>query len=217
MKPILFTLLLAWSYYASGQKMTISGDPTDSTVIRRKQRLEAKGFEVIIQPHVSEENPLLTKGDQAFRQQYIGKPLPAFTLEDLDGHLIDSQELKGKYVHINFWSTTCVPCIQEFPELNALKKKYGDGQWVFLALAPESAEKVKSVVRRRPLNYRVIPNAQAYYDQLGIGGYPKNFFVDKTGIIIQVTDGSNMIQDPQTKEVRPDNYRYYDQIISRMR
>ncbi|MBC8111723.1 MAG: redoxin domain-containing protein [Verrucomicrobia bacterium] len=112
---ILILLLLPIKIYAQTKtKLTIRGNPQDSTVIKRKQDLEKKGFEVEISNKTALEM-FLESGDQVFRKAHLNKPLPDFELKDMNGKIISSKDLKGKFVHINFWSVTCVPCIQEFP------------------------------------------------------------------------------------------------------
>lgn len=212
----LFLTIATSTLLYSQVKMTLFGNPNDSTIIKKKQRLEAKGFTVVIQ-QAEDKNPLLTMGDQAFRKKHIGTILPAFKLKDINGNTVSSEDLKGKFVHINFWSTTCVPCIKEFPELVKLKQKYEEKDWAFIALAPESEKLVNSVLAKHPLDYIIIPEAKAYYELLDIGGYPKNFFIDKSGKIIEVTDGTKFVQNPVTKELVPDNFRFYDMIMAEIK
>lgn len=142
------------------------------------------------------------------------KKLPAFALKDLQGNLISTENLKGKIVHINFWSTACKPCIAEFAEMNQLKAKY-DAQKtaqevVFLAIAPENEATIEKVLTKFPLNYTVIPNAGAYLKELEIDGYPTNFFVNKEGIITEVLVGSMMRKDAATGENISENLLRYD-------
>ncbi|MBC6613164.1 TlpA family protein disulfide reductase [Hymenobacter sp. BT507] len=183
--------------------------------MQKKRRLEAQGFSVTIEEAKPTDNPLLTIGDQVFRQRHKGQRLPAFALRDVTGQWVRSQDLVGKRVHLNFWSTTCAPCMQEFTDLNALQQKYQTQGWVFLAFAPEQEKLVKRVLAQHPLGYTVMAGAKDYYQQLGIDGYPKNFFVDWDGTIVEVTDGTVSIRDA-TGKLTPDNVRFYDRIMAAM-
>ena len=219
MKKLTFTLLILLSLNLAAQtktKITLKGNPKDSVLIKKKQSLESKGFDVVISDN-SDENPLVTNGDQEFRKRHLDKLLPTFKLKDIKGQVIDSEQLKGKFVHINFWSVTCKPCIEEFPELDKLKEKYQSKDFIFISFAPESIDKVQNILAKHPLTYVVIPNAKQYYDELGIDGYPKNFFIDKQGIIREVTDGTIYLKDRNTGKQGPDNYRFYDQIMGKMK
>lgn len=55
---------------------------------------------------------------------------PNFKLSVYDGEGLNKEysleDSRGKVVILNFWATTCNPCIHELPYFNALKKKYGD-------------------------------------------------------------------------------------------
>src|SRR5437588_6658240 len=44
---------------------------------------------------------------------------PQMQVQDINGRVIDLQQLKGKVVFINFWATWCPPCLAELPSINA--------------------------------------------------------------------------------------------------
>ena len=68
--------------------------------------------------------PSRTKATEALRTfKRVGRPLELkFTA--LDGRAVDLAELKGKVVLIDFWSTTCGPCVREMPDLKNLYTKF---------------------------------------------------------------------------------------------
>ncbi len=200
-------------------KITLRGDKNDPKLINKKKMLEDEGFTVEILPEKTEEDTDDVLGDENFIEKHTDQTLPPFELTDIEGNKISSQELKGKLVHINFWSVTCKPCIQEFPELNDLKEKYSSEDFVFLAFAPESKAKVKKILDKHPLHYRIISDAQAYYEELGIDGYPKNFFVNRAGKIIKVMDGTRfkMIMKNGESKMIPDNFERYDEVLAEMK
>lgn len=213
MKKIsIYITALFFSLITLGQlEITIYGDANDSTIIKRKQAMEEKGFSVQIKPEASKD----TDEDNPFIKKWTNKKMPQFNLVDLDGNSVSSKDLEGKLVHINFWSVTCKPCIEEFPELNELKEKYKD-KVVFLAIAPESEKKVNRVLNRHDLAYQTIAGAREYFETLGIEGYPKNLFLNEDGSITKIIDGTHYtIEYVNDKpKMKPDNFKYYDKVLA---
>ena len=57
----------------------------------------------------------------------VGQPAPEVRLDYLDGGTEAISELRGTPLLLNFWSSTCAPCVAEMPELQALATR-ADGR-----------------------------------------------------------------------------------------
>src|SRR5215469_15032522 len=68
----------------------------------------------------------------------IGSHLPEFTVKDLQGHPVSSDDLKGKVVIIDFWATWCRPCKQEMPGYQKLVDRYGAQGLVVIGLKSDA-------------------------------------------------------------------------------
>lgn len=163
---------------------------------------------MMIRPYTLEELKPMTA-------RYKGKPLPDFTLYTVDGTAITSNDLKGKVVMINFWSTTCGPCIIEMPELNRLQEDYKD-KVVFLAPLPEDKVKAAILLAKHPFQFNIAPNSSGLFEQLGIDGYPTNFFIDREGIIQEVKEGTPKRKETPDGEWYVSVYKDYSAILDKM-
>lgn len=205
MKTFIFTtiLILLCQISFAQAEIVLEGDVNDSSFMAKVEKMRAKGFTV----RLNEPDPIEVK--------FTNNQLPAFELIDLNGQKITSEDLLGKKVHINIWSTSCKPCIEEFPELNELKMSYEKDGYVFIGIAPDSEKKIKKLLAKRPLNYRIIPNAQGYLDELGIDAFPVNFFVDESGVIRQVIHGASYKMETVDgkQKMIPDNYEGYEEAL----
>lgn len=84
---------------------------------------------------------------------------PDFTLPALDGTTVHLSDYKGKVVLIDFWSTTCDPCLAAMPHLVDLYKQQKDNGFVVLAISldgPESRAAVSSVVHDKEMIFPVL-------------------------------------------------------------
>ncbi|MBI4954472.1 MAG: TlpA family protein disulfide reductase [Myxococcales bacterium] len=85
---------------------------------------------------------------------------PDFSLKALDGSTVRLSDYAGKkVVLLDFWATTCDPCLQEMPELVKLYKKYKDRGFEILAISadgPDSLAQVTATVHDKGMTFPVL-------------------------------------------------------------
>ena len=121
---------------------------------------------------------------------------PAFEGKDLDGNTVKSDELfsANAVTVVNFWFTTCNPCVGELSELDALNKELAEkggsliGVNTFTLDGDETAiSEAKDVLTKKGATYQNV-----YFDSDGEAGkfttnifaYPTTYVVDRSGNIV---------------------------------
>jgi len=89
-----------------------------------------------------------------------GPKAPDFELPTLDGGDVRLSDHFGKdVVLIDFWSTTCDPCMVEMPHLVKMYKKHKDKGFVILAVSldgPETRAQVNTVVHDKDMIFPIL-------------------------------------------------------------
>lgn len=134
---------------------------------------------------------------EAFKKNLINTPLTDFTLTGLDKKVLQLKALKGNVIVINFWFTTCGPCIHEIPLLNTLVADNKNKGVVFIAPAPDNEKQVSRFLQKNPFSYQVVPSALTFINTIKVENFPTHLVVDKEGIIRQVFVG--FTEDIQTQ------------------
>ncbi|WP_405208175.1 TlpA family protein disulfide reductase [Aquimarina sp. LLG6339-5] len=125
---------------------------------------------------------------------YKGKKMLASSLITLQGDQINISDLEGKPTLLNFWFTNCLPCIDEMPELNKLKKHFGE-RVNFVSVTYESKEKVEKFLKKYRFDFRHIIDAKEYTDALEMKSFPNNIILDKNGVVKNIEGGIPYIRD----------------------
>jgi len=129
-----------------------------------------------------EKKMMLQMPMQENSSDLIGKSAPNLKMIDINGNTISPENTKEKVVVLNFWFTSCKPCISEIPELNEVYEKYkNDTNVVFASITYDKQDKVNSFLKKFPIKYPVVSNAKEICDLFKITGYPTNIIIDKNG------------------------------------
>jgi peroxiredoxin len=88
----------------------------------------------------------------------LGKTAPPFKTVDLNGNPFDLNSHLGKSVILlDFWATSCGPCIMLMPELEALSKKFADRGLVYRAVnGGEDAASIKQFLASTKINAPIV-------------------------------------------------------------
>lgn len=132
----------------------------------------------------------------------VGSQAPDFSLKDLQGTKQTLSSYKGKVVILNFWSTTCPPCVAELPSLIAIHKELKAGGLVVLGIAIDPTEApVRELAARMKIDYPTLLDGcrEVYFDTYGLFGQPVSLIVDRSGIIREKIIGPVEWTSPQIK------------------
>ena len=123
-------------------------------------------------------------------------PFPAFEGKDLDGNPVKSDELfsANAVTVVNFWFTTCKPCVGELSELDALNKELAKkggaliGVNTFTLDGDEAAiSEAKDVLAKKGVTYQNVyfaSDGEAGKFTTNIFAYPTTYVVDRNGNIV---------------------------------
>lgn len=101
---------------------------------------------------------------------------------------ISLNSIKGKYVFIDFWSTTCAPCISEFPNIKEVYEKIDRSKLEIIGIVEDRTPdgKIKEFLQKKGVTW---PNINIITKSTNIKGYnirsyPTTYLINPNGVII---------------------------------
>lgn len=124
----------------------------------------------------------------------LGSVMRDFTVADTTGKTYRLSELlkEKKMVMLNFWTTWCGPCQNEFPGMNTAYESYKDTVEI-LALDPDAEDTVEGIAQYKEnmgLSFPMCKDTIGLASPFALTGYPTTVVIDRYGVITFVYAGA---------------------------
>jgi len=141
----------------------------------------------------------------------VNQAAPDFTLPSLEGDEVTLSDYRGRVVFLNFWQTTCPPCIEELPDFRDFVTDQDPAEVALIAVnVDETREMINDFFTENnivgiPV---VLDRDSSVRRSYGVMGYPVTFVINEEGIVrftmigaITYDDMEDLLELAQTTEV----------------
>jgi peroxiredoxin len=162
--------------------------------------------QVVLYQELSHEptpEPARSKAQKALLDlERIGK-LVALDFTAVDGRKVSLAELKGKVVLIDFWATTCLPCVRDLPSLKDLYTKYKPKGLEVIGISLDSDKEVLTrFIQKNELSWPQYFDAAGFESPFaktyGIKAIPVIWLVDRQGLLRHIDASRQLEQRVET-------------------
>jgi peroxiredoxin len=143
-----------------------------------------------------EKDPDATSAETA--RDLIANPLRArkklihdFEMATLAGDYLNTQELRGKVVLIDFWGTWCAPCVAAIPGLRAMSRRMEKDPFVLVSVSTDTDEATlrEFVAKNRMTWPQVWDKDHEITRKWGVSSFPSYILVSPEGEIVYTARG----------------------------
>jgi len=127
------------------------------------------------------------RDDATARSPLLGQPAPAVVTTTTDSASFDLARRKGSWVVLNFFNSTCVPCIAEHPALVSFVGREAlraDGAEFYSVINDDSDTAVEDFFARRGGDWpRLRDDDGAIAVAFGVAKVPETWVIDPNGFV----------------------------------
>ena len=133
---------------------------------------------------------VLATRDSAFERNasspIVGKLAPPVVGVTAAGESFDVDDWRGRWVIVNFFQSTCVPCIMEHPELVAFSDRHAAGDAEIVSVVfDDSIENVQRFFAANGGDWPVlVEGASEAAIAYGVTGVPESYLVAPSGAVV---------------------------------
>lgn len=129
----------------------------------------------------------LRPAKQAQEKQRIAKGAasPSWKAKTINGQSLSSEQLKGKYVLLDFWGSWCGHCIEQIPKLKKAYSKFSDTNFEIVGFAYDSQSTLEKAVETYKISWPQIVDLKSLFNsKFNVYGYPTYYLINPNGKII---------------------------------
>lgn len=120
----------------------------------------------------------------------VGQPAPVFSQADTTGTMVSLEDLKGKYVLVDFWASWCSYCRKANSHMVEMYNKYGQYDFVIMGVSLDSKREnwIQAIDDDKLNGWIHVSDLKGWQNevaaQYGIRSIPQTILIDPQGTII---------------------------------
>jgi peroxiredoxin len=129
----------------------------------------------------------------------VGDPAPEFAIKDETGKEVKLSDYRGNVVFLNFWYTTCAPCIKEMPDMELVNRVFKDRKFKMLPVSVDTEfSDVKAFYQEHRLTTMPMyldPGKQVA-SRYNVYKFPETYIIDGNGVVLKHYIGEKVWSKP---------------------
>jgi peroxiredoxin len=134
----------------------------------------------------------------------IGDKTPTFKYLNNNDEVLNSSDLNGKIILINFFATWCAPCMTEMPYLEKeIWEKYKtNNNFELIAFGRgHSLEETNAFIAKKKFSFSIFPDKEkSIYNLFATQFIPRNYLFDKHGKLVYTSVGFSVEEFKKLKD-----------------
>lgn len=135
-----------------------------------------------------------------------GEMMPDIHFKNISGDTIVFKEQKENFVLLDFWASWCGPCIQQIPDIKALRKEFSADSLkiVGVSIDRDSTSFINSIEEHKMDWVHSLDRGSLLSGKLGINSVPSVLLLDRNGKIVYYKKGGRLNMEKIRAIIRKD-------------